>query len=144
MDLLCLRDRESGGSSSSSRDTEVEMSFCLVLPCAVTGTDVAQRLGPADQAPRQFWSCSSVWESAAFTRQRSSVQSRSGSPWARSSFGRALGLHPGGSAFDPRRVHPASVAHLAERVLGKDEVPGSIPGRSFISIDLSVPSQSCA
>lgn len=47
---------------------------------------------------------------------------------ARSSAGRTPALQAGCRRFDPGRVQgSAGVAQLAERILGKDEVGGSIP-----------------
>ena len=56
--------------------------------------------------------------------------------WARSSAGRAPGLHPGGRRFDPGRVHQRSLGHTRayssvwlERTPDKREVGGSNPPR---------------
>ena len=55
---------------------------------------------------------------------------------ARSSAGRAPGLHPGGRRFDPGRVHQRSLGHTGayssvwlERTPDKREVGGSNPPR---------------
>jgi hypothetical protein len=44
----------------------------------------------------------------------------------------------GGHVGAPMKVHHAHVAQTAERVLGKDEVSGSIPDMGSISSDVAV------
>ena len=61
--------------------------------------------------------------------------------WARSSAGRAPGLHPGGRRFEPGRVHQrrctwAYSSVWLERTPDKREVGGSNPPRPTISTRL--------